>query len=202
MDHTYQPSLAGWIVGLAAILNIILMLLHPTGHDSGGMPELIHGMLQFIILLQFAAILFLVRSMGLSFLAMTAITFLGVGQLAGILAATINGFVAPELAIYAQGKIAGDVATFAWVFNQSLAQLGVIAVGISFAAFGAAFWAKGWSVPAIAGLVAGLLPLGLIVSGVIEMDLHGAQFAYITQAIFMVVLGWTLARNSRAPEAG
>lgn len=195
MENSTQLRVAGWIVFATASANIVLMLHHPTGHDTGGMAQIVHGALQFALLLQFAALLIIMRSIGFSQLVLISVVFFGAGQLAALLAATINGFAVPALGSYGDSEIGRDVALLAWELNQALARLGVVAVGIAFASLALAFWKSNRRILAGFGLVAGLVPLGLIVTGAIEMDLHGALIAYLTQAAFLVAMGWVFARE-------
>ena len=201
MDNSSQVRVAGWIVLATALANIVFMLHHPVGHDTGGMAQIVHGALQFVILLQFAALLIVMRSVCFSLAVVIAAIFLGAGQLAGVLAATINGFAVPALGAYGDSEIGRDVALFAWELNQALARLGVVAVGIAFAALAFGLWRTGRRILAAFGLVAGLVPLALVVTATIEMDLHGALIAYLTQSAFLIAFGWVFARKDAVDMA-
>lgn len=195
MENRREVRTAGWIVVATAVASMVFMLHHPTGHDTGGMAQFVHGVLQFVILLQFAALIVLMRSIGFSLPTIIAAVFLGAGQLAGVLAATINGFTVPALGAYGESEIGRDVALFAWEFNQALARLGVVAIGIAFAALSTVFWRSERRILAVFGFAAGLVPAGLLISSTITMDLHGALIAYLTQAAFLIALGLVFARE-------
>ena len=51
----------------------------------------------------------------------------------------------------------------------------------------------------VAGWLAGLLPAALLAVGHISMNLHGALLVYVTQAAWIIALGWHAARRGAQP---
>ncbi len=200
MENKSEIRMAGWVILATAAANVALMVNHPTGHDTGGVAETVHGMLQFIILMQFAALLVVMRGFGFSFAMTITALFLGVGQLSALLAATVNGFAVPAMHTYSEASIGRDVAIFAWEMNQAFAQLGVVAVGIAFVALSCVLWSRGSRLVAILGCAAGLVPTALLISGTITMNLQGALVAYLTQAAFLALLGFLVGRGKLLEE--
>lgn len=202
MDKNQNAEIqwAGRLLIASGLLTVGLMSLHPKGGHDGLMIPLVHGGLQAVIVVQLAAMVIGMRRFGWNLWVMTGILFVGAGQLAGIGAATINGFVVPAFFSHPQGEIGAEIGQFAWEVNQALARLGVIATGIGFALWAVMLWRDAKRGLAVAGAVAGLVPALMLASGHMGMSLHGALFAYVTQALWVIALGWTLARSQ--PEAG
>ncbi len=115
------------------------------------------------------------------------------------LAGTINGFVVPALWDYPEGAIAPGVGELAWELNQALARLGAIATGLGIALFGLALWRAGWRWIGGAGLLMGIVPAALLLTGVSNMRFEGAILTYVTQLLWLVALGVALAR-ARLPS--
>jgi len=191
-----QTMGAGWLLIATGFLTITLMSQHPSGGDGGVMISLVHGGLQVVMLVQLAAFLMVGRTFGWSVPLVIGTLFFAAGQAAGIGAATINGFVVPTLNAYPAGAIGSDIGRFAWEANQALARLGVVAVGIGFALWSVCLWQARQRRLAVAGWIAGLVPALLLASDHIGMDLHGALFAYLMQALWLMALGWSVIRRA------
>ena len=198
MDHTTQMrKRAGRTLIVCAVLATVLMGHHPIGSGQGIMTPLVHGGLQAILLVELAMFVVVARWLG-GLGGITGGVFLWGGVIAGVLAATINGFVVPALGGYGENTIGGDVAALAWESNQALAKLGVIATGLGYGLWSVRLWQRGAKVVAGLGFVTGLLPALLLIGGHITMAYHGALFAYIGQSLWMAVLGWHLTRHEDA----
>lgn len=196
MDDTTQiRKRAGWTLLVCAVLATVLMGHHPIGSGQGILTPLVHGGLQAILLVELAMFVVVARWLG-GLGAMTGGVFLWGGVIAGVLAATINGFVVPALGGYGENDIGGDVAALAWEANQALARLGVIATGLGYGLWSARLWQRGAKVVAGLGAILGLLPALLLIGGHINMAYHGAVFAYVGQSLWLAVLGWYLTRQS------
>lgn len=185
---------AGRLLIASGLLTIGLMSQHPEGGHDGLMIPLVHGGLQAVIVVQLAAMVIGMGRFGWSLWVMAGILFVGAGQLAALGAATINGFVVPAFFSHPQGEIGAEIGQFAWEINQALARLGVIATGIGFTLWAVVLWRNARRALALAGALAGLVPALLLASGHIGMNLHGALFVYLTQALWVIALGWTFAR--------
>jgi hypothetical protein len=186
---------AGWVLIGCGLLATLAMAHHPIGSGQGIMTPLVHGSVQAILLVELGVFIVLARMLGNGLVAGIGAAFLAAGVLAGLLAATINGFVVPALGGYGEGEIGGDIGVFAWETNQALARLGVIATGIGYSLWSVLFWHKGAKALAFLGLITGLVPAALIIGGHIDMAFHGAVFAYVMQTLWLVALGWHLTRS-------
>lgn len=190
-----ETRTAGWTLAGTGILAILLMSQHPSGSDGGIMTPLVHGGLQMVLIGQLAALLIVVRSWGWSLLPTAGLLFFAAGQLAGLGAATINGFIVPSLTSYAADQIGHDITAFAWEANQALAMLGAISIGSAFAILSIRLWQDARRGLAIAGWLAGLVPTILLAAGQISMNLYGASIVYGMQAAWLIALGWHFARR-------
>lgn len=193
-DQEYRA--AGWMLVGTGLLTILLMSRHPSSAIDI-MTPLVHGGLQAVLLVQLAALLIVARRWGEGLFLTTGIMFFAAGVLAGLGAATINGFIAPSLASYPPDEIGHDILAFAWEANQALATLGVIAIGLAIAILSVRLWQDRRRGLAIAGGLAGLVPALLLAVGHIGMNLHGALLVYGTQAAWLIALGWHCARRDR-----
>ena len=189
-----ESRAAGWALVGTGVLTILLMSQHPSSARDF-MTPLVHGGLQAVLLVQLAALLIVARRWGGGLVMTTGLLFFAAGAFAGLGAATINGFVAPSLAGYPSGEIGHDIFAFAWEANQALATLGAIATGLALAMISVLLWQETQRSLAVAGWLAGLLPAALLAVGHLSMNLHGALFVYITQAAWMIALGWHSARR-------
>ena len=193
-----ETRAAGWALVGTGLLTILLMSQHPSS-ASDIMTPLVHGGLQVVLLVQLAALLIVARRWGGGLLLTTGMLFFAAGAFAGLGAATINGFVSPSLASYPSGEIGHDIFALAWEANQALATLGVIATGLAFAMISVRLWQEAQRSLPVAGWLAGLLPAALLAVGHISMNLHGALLVYVTQAAWIIALGWHAARRGAQP---
>ena len=189
-----ESRAAGWALVGTGLLTILLMSQHPSS-ASDIMRPLVHGSLQAVMIVQLAALLIVARNWGWSLLLTTGLLFFAAGQLAGLGAATINGFIVPALGGYLPEEIGHDISAFAWETNQALAMLGAISIGLAFAILSVRLWQDARRGLAIAGWLAGLVPTILLAVGHLSMNLHGAILVYGVQAAWLIALGWNTARR-------
>ena len=122
-----------------------------------------------------------------------------IGAAAGIGAGTINGFVAPAVALH-QPAVTHDLLVLAWEANQALARIGVVAIGGAYAFWGLALWPRA-RVTALFGMIAGVVPALLLIGGWIDMHLHAAILVYAAEALWAAWIGWLLLRGRLSPDA-
>lgn len=182
-------KVTGGILAASGLAAIGLMAIHPTGAASDQMISGVHGSLMGIMIVQAAALVFLLGSNGLRDL--TACFFFGAGALAGLGAGLLNGFVFPAVRSFGRGEIGPDIFELIWWTNQMLAELGVIGVGLGYALWSIGLWKAGEKRIGGFGLLAGLAPGFLLLSGHMGMDLHGAIAAYGLQALWVIAVGWS-----------
>lgn len=188
-----DKKMAAGLLVATGVLGIILMSQHPRGDDSSMLISGVHGALLLVLLVQAAALVWMLGANGLR--RILAVTFYAAGMAATVMAGVLNGFVFPSMRDYREGEIGHDIFDLIWRTNQSLAELGVIAIGIGFALWSIGLWRGGRKLVAGAGMFAGLLPALLLVSNLLAMDLHGALIAYGVQLLWVIVLGAALWRK-------
>ena len=128
------------------------------------------------------------------FVIVLAVSFYGASVVGNILAATINGFVAPSLAFQGASQ---EVLRLCWALNQSLAYSAVYAMGVAFTLWGAdLLTARGAArVLGALGVAGGLATVAMLGFGVVEMNVAGAFVVYAVQAAFGVLVGAALVRG-------
>lgn len=182
-----DKKMAAGLLVATGVLGMVLMSQHPRGDDSAMLISGVHGALLLVLLVQAAALVWLLGATGLR--GFQAVTFYAAGMAATVMAGVLNGFVFPSMRAYGEGEIGHDIFDLIWRTNQSLAELGVIAIGIGYALWSIGLWRDGRKLVAGAGIVAGLLPALLLASNHLAMDLHGALIAYGVQLVWVIVLG-------------
>lgn len=187
--------LAGGVLAAASVLSIVVMAHHPSGPGHSGLNQLVHGGMMALVLLIFSGYArhAMLRGLG-RFSILAALIVYGAGVGANLLAATINGFAAP--AAFEEG-VSRDVLRLYWELNQALAYGGVYATSLAFAiwSFGLLHERGLRRFIGVLGLVAGAVPVGLLASGVVTMNVAGAFVIYALHAFFGVIVGADLMRT-------
>lgn len=199
MDDDKLQSLgaAGILLAASALVAVVLMHHHPHGTDGAGMIRGVHAGLLLMIAIQPAVMLLVARALGWTLAASLGLALFVLGTCGALVAGTINGFVVPALWEYPEGTIGQGVPELAWELNQQFARNGAVAAGAGIAAFGFALWRAAWRVVGALGLIAGLVPAALLVTGVTDMRFYGAISTYISQLAWLILLGVMLALAAR-----
>ncbi len=197
-----EAGAAALIVGTAAMIGV--MALHPSGHVSAHAGEVARilrlGVIVHAIaigtapLLTFGFFAF-TRSIGFDkALASLALVVYAFGAVAAMLAAAMSGLVAPRLieaqiAAPAGPSLIHDLLRFEWYLNQAFATLGVALLSAAIA-----LWALAWpgkdalgAAIQIAGLVVGIGVFTWLVSGTLELDVHGMGAVVLAQGAWTIL---------------
>jgi hypothetical protein len=195
--RTSGDRAAGIALIAAAGLSMLAMAHHPTSRDAGALIGIVHGAVILFIGMMAYGFAHFARLRGLKRPAVLAgLVAYGIGAFASIGAATISGFVTPALAAYAPDA-SHDLFDLAWAMNQSLAKLGVVAMGLAYLLWSLDLWGR-WKAVALAGLLAGGVPAVLLIGGWIDMHLHMAILVYGGQVLWAALIGLLLLRGSLA----
>ena len=205
---------AGIVLVAATVVSIVAMAHHPSvgSHDPGAaiaeigtkatLSRFVHGVLIALMGLELYAFAVFADRIGtrrdsvrIGFVAYT----IGIGAMIG--AALISGFVVTRLASHyaeagADPAAFANLARLAMAGNQSLAQLGVIAISVATLAWSVALLhdrAQRWL--AIVGLAASVLPALALVAGVIQLDVSGMTLVVVAEAIWNIAAGVALIRG-------
>lgn len=190
---TSDKSAAGILVG-TSMASMGLMSIHPTGDASEMLISGVHGSLMLVLLAQAAALLWLLPASTLR--GLNALIFYVAGVIATMGAGTLNGFLFPALRAYDDGEIGHDIFDLVWWANQVFAELGVLGIGIAIGLWSVGLVRSGEKAIGVFGLLAGIAPAFLLLSGHIGMDLHGALLAYAIHVLWIAAFG--LSRWRRA----
>ena len=201
MDASGRIGGAALIAAGAGI--VFAMAHHPTGtHGTGALGPVVHGaMIVLLWLTAFGfAIFCMLRGPGRPLVLAGAISY-AVAFFGHLGAGTINGFVVPALAAHSGSLASHDVFRLAWEANQALATLGVIAASVAFL-----FWSAdllrsdGREAKAVGalGIIAGAVPIGLLLGGLISMNVPGAMIVYAIQAAWGACLALQMVRRRDA----
>ena len=183
------------LIGVVAPL--LIMGMHPTGGDitRGGtrlvmINHVVHGVALAAQPVVFLGLLGLWRSVR-SDVATAALVFYGFGIVAILSAATLSGFVAPDIA--ADRVLLG----YTYQLNQGFAKVSVAAIGASLIFWGVALWASRGFVrlPAAAGMIIGaVLALGVL-TGWFHLSASGIVIVTLLQGVWIVLVAAHLLRE-------
>lgn len=194
IEYRSEGRSAGMTLAGAALVSILAMAHHPSG--PSGLAQPVHGAMMLVVIATLAGFAWFAARRGLSrFAVLAGLVAYAAGAVANLLAAAINGFVAPALA---GGDISADIFRLCWELNQALAYGAVYAASIAFVLWGGDMLLtkkQPQRLLGLAGLAAGLVPAALLAGRAIEMDVAGAFIVYAMQAAFAVSIGLYLMRS-------
>lgn len=187
---------AGVMLVVTAALVVFTMGHHPTGHGGGAdgisLGNVVHAaMIVFLVAQLWAVSVFAVKD-GPDGWRLAGLVAYAISVICHVIAATINGFIVPALAGAVDGTASHDLFVLLWHANQSFATLGVHAIGLGFMLWGYALLRRGGlpvRVAGAAGLFAGLLPSGLLIGGVIALNVDGTFIVYAAHSAWVAFLG-------------
>lgn len=195
---------AGAALAIASILSIAVMAHHPRHFDSGlGAP--VHAAMIVLIMISFAGYSRLAWRCDLRrFSVLVGLAAYAMASIANVLAATINGFVAP--ALHERGA-SEAVLRMCWEFNQALAYGAVYGIAGAITVWSVQLMRAGGMERMIgmAGIAIGAATAILLISGTMSMNVSGATVIYALEALFGVLAGVVLARarpQHGLPERG
>ena len=192
--RTPDDRFAGAALIGASLLSVAAMAHHPAGTGQPLLAQIVHAAMIAFVLVAFAGFIRLSARLGLErFSNLAALIVYGAGACANGLAATLNGFVALQLA-----GASADVRHFSWELNQALAYGAVYAASIAFLLWSANLVrTTGLSrIVGVVGLAAGVSLPALLLTGALGMNVAGAFVVYAVQAAFGVFAGALLMRSS------
>ena len=191
------------LIGVA--LPLLIMGMHPTGGDitRGGarlvlINHWVHGVALAAQPVVFLGLLGLWRSLR-SDVATAALVLYGFGIVAILSAATLSGFVAPD--VVTDRVLLG----YTGQLNQGFAKVSVAAIGASLILWGAALWpigGRGFALlPAAAGVIIGaVLALGVL-TGWLHLTARGIVIVTLLQGIWILLVVWHLLRGGAVGRA-
>jgi hypothetical protein len=198
-DQVGADRIGGGALIAGSLLSVFVMAHHPDHIDPNGLVGLVHGaMIALMSVIAFGFAHFALRR-GVARLAILAgLVAYFVGLVADFGAGTTNGFIVPALAAHGAALSGRDVFLLAWEANQALARLGVFATAAAFTFWSIDFLRRpGLEAKVVGGLglLAGLVPAGLLVTGATDMHVAGAFIAYAAFALWGTIVGLHIVRG-------
>jgi hypothetical protein len=204
VDQASADRIAGGALIAGSLLSVFVMAHHPDHVDPNGIVGLVHGaMIALMSITAFGFAHFALRRGVARPAILAGLIAYFIGLVADLGAGTTNGFIVPALAGHGTALSSRDVFTLAWEANQALARLGVFATAAAFTFWSIDFLRRpGLEPKAIGGLglLAGLVPAGLLATGMTDMHLAGAFAAYAAFALWGVVVGVHMFRRGLEPD--
>jgi hypothetical protein len=209
---------SGWALIAGTVAGIIIMSLHPSGHDIAA-----PGQLESVLRLSIAVHALALFSLPVLFLgawglsrrvetedrvALAGLVTYAFGLAAVMNAGVLNGLVAPGILrqVFASDSPASQsarlMAGYYFRQNQAFAQVYVVAVSVAIAL---------WSVSiirsrrldralAIYGVILAPIILIALLSGHLSMGVHGFGMVVLCQGIWFIAAGVGLCRAQLSPE--
>ena len=202
------------IAGSLAI--VLVMSHHPTGaaimdaeHAEwhAGLSAIVHGAAIVAIAVLVMGFVGVSRGLGFSATPVAALVAYGLGAVAGVSAAVVSGFVAPEVilrAMAAEGPAAAEtfdaLRAFSWMLNQGFAKVHVVASSVAVVLWSVALLRVGRPERAagVAGILVGLVTLVVFFAGAVQLDVAGFGAIMFAQAAWGIWLGVVLLREGGA----
>lgn len=202
-DAMIRPRQAGALLMAGVLLPLLVLAMHPTGHDLAHDPHgrmlavnyLVHGIAIACMPLLLAGLAGLCAWLRWPASAILAFATYCVATACNLVAATMSGFVAPRLL---SGGEPDDAAMrllhYTHDINQAFAVLAAVATGVALVAWA---WALYRHVPrktglaVIGALVGCVLAVGVL-SGLLQLDVKGILVATALQAAWLLPLAWML----------
>jgi hypothetical protein len=178
------------------------MAHHPTRLADAQLATILHAFMIVMVWAMLFGFTHYARARGLGRPAVLAgLLAYGIGALANIGAATVNGLVTPALAENGVRSVGPDVFAFAWALNQALDAVGVFATGAAYFlwSFDLLRDRTGFARAAAAlGICAAAVTVGVLASGAIRMNVSGAFLVYAAQVGWAALIGLFMLRGGLA----
>ena len=208
--HDHHAGIAGVALVAATLLSVLAMAHHPALttpditqalqqlKDLANLSAWVHGVLIALMLLIYWCLTeySLRRGVGKPLVRAGLVSY-GAGVVAMIGAAVVSGWLTPRIAGLLPNPTEADLHVLALLLNFSgsmnrvLANLGAVAMSAGILAWSIGLLHdKGW-VRAVGGLgvLAGLAPALLLISGGLHLDVRGMMLVVLIQGVWNIALG-------------
>lgn len=209
---------SGTILIAGALTGVLVLALHPTGHDllagadrarQATIGIWIHAVAIAGVPMVFLGLLGLWRRLGKSDLATAALVVFGFGGVSVISAAVASGFISTPLIqrILAEEGATRDtyhaLLTLSGLMNQGFAKVHTVATAVAILLWSAAVLQSVTMqrAVAIAGFLVGGGVLGGFFTGRLAMDVHGFGIITFAQSSWLILVGALLWRGEELKDA-
>lgn len=194
-----HPRQAGALLMTGVLLPLLVLVMHPTGHDLAHDPDgrmravnyLVHGIAIACLPLLATGLAGLCGWLRWSASASLAFAIYLLSCACNLVAAMMSGFVAPRL-LSGSARTDASLLHFTHDINQAFATSAVVAGGIAFMLWGLALHRRGKTWLAALGVVIGIVQVAGILSGLLQLDVKGILLATALQAGWFMPLAWTM----------
>jgi len=192
-----EDRLIGWMLAATSMVAVVGMANHPVGEESfKDYGRIFHGIMMVTAILVFATLSrFATRNGTDRFSVWMGLVCLGFGTAANLIAASVDGFVVPELA---DRGLEEQMWPLTWALNQTMAQGAVYLSGAAFVLWGIDWVRQATDAARLRGAAAalvGIIPPLCLALGIINMHAFGAFIAYSIQTIFSMLAAWEILRR-------
>ena len=222
-DSPRTLRIAGATLVTASALAVLAMSHHPTAHGGtgaewvsdmarvGGLSRGVHAAMIATVVAIWLALDAWSQARGGRGAVRVAVKIYGLGALAMIGAALINGFAVDSLAAraLAGGLDAVDdavrVVPLTWALNQTLAGFGVFAMCGGIAAWSLDLWRVRGTLARLTagyGVLMALVTCGAFALGLFHLDVRGMGAVVVAQALWYVLAGAVRWRGVARPAIG
>jgi hypothetical protein len=197
------------IAGSAVML--VVMMFHPTGHSLSHAGESFRAVAMLnravhltailtMPLFFFGAVILTRRLVVRGWTAGLALIFYGFALIAGSLAATMSGLIAPETIARAAAattpdaeKLWNTLLRYTGLLNQGFTQIFVIGAATAILLWSLALGGE----PGLKwyGILSSLATVLVVAAGLLKLDVHGFGLVMIVQAVWLCVAGVRLMRG-------
>lgn len=213
-----RDAVSGTLIILGCLLELLVMGLHPTGHDPvnvdtfsrfARMNVLVHSGALIAVPILFLGLLGLSRRLGLSDFTIAALVVHAFGSFAVLVAAVASGYVATsvigELFKVEAGArpIYHALMEYTHMWNQAFARVFVVASAASILLWSTAI-VTGRRLAIWLGIFGGVIGVAILVpalSGHLHLDTHGFGIVVLLQSLWLILVGITMFRGEAAPAS-
>ena len=203
-----QPRQAAALLMTGVLLPLLVLVMHPTGHDLVHDPDgrmraintLVHGIAIACLPLLATGLAGLCAWLCWSAIASLAFAVYLLFSACNLVAAMMSGFVATRL-LSSDTTPDASLLHFTHAINQAFATSAVVAAGTAFVLWGLALHRRGKPWLAAQGVAIGIAQVVGNLSGLLQLDVTGILLATALQAAWLLPLAWTLHQASRSELA-
>jgi hypothetical protein len=198
-------KIAGLVLASTSMLIVLAMGHHPSGgHGQSelvaglNLANIIHAVMIILLGIQLWGLAVFTRLRGYAGWPLVALIAYAISVVGHVMAATINGFIAPSLRTVVDQTASHDLFIMLWQSNQAFATLGVYATSAAFL-----FWSidllmstgrRSLTLGAI-GLAVAIGPAAALFIGAISLDVSGAFIIYTSHVIWTALVGAMMFRK-------
>lgn len=209
------PSAVGIALTVAALLEIAVMMHHPSVRtpdivqtiallrEAASVSAWVHGLLIALMLVSFYGLteFSLRRGIRRPVIRVGLIAY-AFGVVAMIMAASVSGFMTAAVAARVPAttatdlSIASDLFILCSVLNRAMANLATVLMSAAIIAWSLDFFRHAWfeRVLGVVGIIVGVWTFVALVTGALQLDVHGMLLVVVLQSLWVAGVGLLLVK--------